>query len=1304
MLARTVQAPAWSKQAYVCRACRRQWHISHQRRWNSQQSQNSPAAVPSDSWFDTINEISDEYSSHTPAPSKPPKDDDKKEISRKSRRSRLADGRQPKYGAMSIKSLQDTLDATIPARPSGESIDSLATQDAKHADFEAAFLSGQSRHRDRRKQDVAANLTAGPVQGVARTNDAILANLLDGLKADAKTMAVQQDEGFDQPREEDSEQETVRREDAGPVPFPSFRGRPWVADYVDVSAGQSGEAKASEGAVQPTVWKAKTSPSESGLGGPVVARVGSDRPMSLLDRHRQTQSKSAWGAAEERASSPPPKVTFNTLSKADRSSPKKENDGPLTKRPFGFVDRVKMLWRGPAKQADAEEHQAAAEEHQNHASPELERKSSRPNQADDMGTLLSRLVKQSEPKNSAEADGSVQENLPSSDHATGESKQQNIEQLKSREEHTSSPLVDPSAGLPSQADILATDSLAKLHADLLQRSEEGSNQTANSRSEQSLPSQQVESVGEEPLSKGSHKSRGQPSVRKLASSRRDPVSRRMRRLDIVRASTNTEAADAQCGSLPSVEYSANSSQSEAASGSEVHGANQAPNAHEQSPPDAADITEQVPINGLSGEHGKSSAGEAVNADGQVPAEIPEPESAGVSLAEAMKDVQRSRSKPPRRQARGKAKASSEKTQAKPDAVQVALRNDVDGEEELEEQAHVDVLSAQLSDLQIQPVDVPQPPVPYLEYGLSRALFNPGVYQLQDAASRVYNFDPYLQKIMPVEQFDFNALKEYKTSSQDTALAAIAKEQGRRYIGSTSSMTSSLAHFHYLISNWRPLNLGMLSHGYVGKHTRSDYTKISKAPSAIFLRWKNGSYAIDADKEFDSANVLMLLGKSMELLLTLPKDEYEKYRKSDPRTVSREQRTAPESYQYTTMGDFLMRSQLDAYDPRLPGNGTFDLKTRAVVTIRMSAHDHEKMTGYEIYGNQGRWGSYEKEYHDMARATMLKYMLQARMGRMNGIFVAYHNVKRIFGFQYVPIADMDLVLHGQSDTCLGDQEFKASLKMMNDLLNKATSKYPEQSLRIHFETQSSPDPDVPTCLHMFAEPMTEQDIDQIQNKQKEKIAEYERNIMGKEDVPDAETSTKASGSSEASSAKSSESQDQASDYARQQMNFKSTDAPADQPFLNQVQDTPPEDAKPLFYATAIVQSDVNGSVQNERPEYLTKEDEWTLNYLIKDYEVTRHHWALYDDMKARRRQALYFEREEADEADGEADGKSKAEAGFIMFLENMSKKGEAIREKQDLADQESGSNVVRVDDPLPRVREKVETLEDYIRWMYQKEQE
>jgi hypothetical protein len=318
-------------------------------------------------------------------------------------------------------------------------------------------------------------------------------------------------------------------------------------------------------------------------------------------------------------------------------------------------------------------------------------------------------------------------------------------------------------------------------------------------------------------------------------------------------------------------------------------------------------------------------------------------------------------------------------------------------------------------------------------------FSPGVYHLQDPRSRVYNFDPYLQSIMPVAEFNYDALKEYITSSRDKSLRSLAKEQGKKYVGSSSSMTGALAHFHFLFSHWRQINTQCLSQGFPAK--LKSFTALQRSPSAIFLRWDGDSYAIDADKEFDSANVLSFLGKSMEKLLTLPTHEFERYRKSGPGRISEEERNAPESYHYCKIGDFVLRSQLDAHDSRLPGTGMFDLKTRAAVSIRMNAERYHDGLGYEIKGQYGEWESYEREYFDMIRAAFLKYSLQVRMGRMDGIFVAFHNVERIFGFQYVSLPEMDSTLHGTTDTTTGDLEFKLSLDLLNKILDRATTKYP-----------------------------------------------------------------------------------------------------------------------------------------------------------------------------------------------------------------------------------------------------------------------
>ncbi|CAK7233401.1 hypothetical protein SBRCBS47491_008597 [Sporothrix bragantina] len=393
-------------------------------------------------------------------------------------------------------------------------------------------------------------------------------------------------------------------------------------------------------------------------------------------------------------------------------------------------------------------------------------------------------------------------------------------------------------------------------------------------------------------------------------------------------------------------------------------------------------------------------------------------------------------------------------------------------------------------LELQPVEENMRPVPRLHYGLDRALFNPGVYHLQDPRSRVFNFDPYLASIMPLQEFDFNALKQYVTSSKDSTLISMAHKYNMKYSGSTSSMTSLLSHFHFLLSSWRPINVAHTTRSFTPESM--NYTRIMRSPAATFLHYKDGTYAIDADKEFDSANILSMLGKSMEKLLTLSKEDFEKYRVTRSHELTEEERNDPESFHYTTFGDFMMRSQLDAYDARLPGTGMFDLKTRAVVSIRMDARDFQRGLGYEIRNRFGQWESFEREYFDMIRSAFLKYSLQVRMGRMDGIYVAFHNTQRIFGFQYISINEMDLALHGTEDRTLGDREFMLSLRLLNSVLDKATERFPGRSLRLHVETRPSV---AAPFMYVFATPVTPEEIAEVQDASKESVEAFERNILG-----------------------------------------------------------------------------------------------------------------------------------------------------------------------------------------------------------------
>ncbi|UNI18799.1 hypothetical protein JDV02_005047 [Purpureocillium takamizusanense] len=392
-------------------------------------------------------------------------------------------------------------------------------------------------------------------------------------------------------------------------------------------------------------------------------------------------------------------------------------------------------------------------------------------------------------------------------------------------------------------------------------------------------------------------------------------------------------------------------------------------------------------------------------------------------------------------------------------------------------------------LKLCPIEEGPSNVPQLAHNLDRVLFNPGVYHIQDHRSGVFNFDPSLATIMPVAEFDYSALSEYITSSEDVKLRQLSAKHSKKYCGSTSSMTSILSHFHFLLSAWREPTFDNLTRSLEPESTR--FTALSRGPAAAFARYQDGVYALDSSKEYDTDNILSLLGRSMEKFFTLPTEEFERYRRTKSHQIPKQERNAEESYHYTTLGDFMMRSQLDAHDPRLPGSGMFDLKTRAVVSIRMDVEGYEKGVGYEIRKRFGQWESFEREYYDMIRAAFLKYSLQVRMGRMDGIFVAFHNTQRIFGFQYIPLSEMDHAIHGTPDLRLGDQEFMCSVALLNDLMDRATERFPKRTLRLHVETRPTKVP----LTYFFVEPVTEEEMRRTQEAGKPSVEQVKREIIG-----------------------------------------------------------------------------------------------------------------------------------------------------------------------------------------------------------------
>jgi hypothetical protein len=133
-----------------------------------------------------------------------------------------------------------------------------------------------------------------------------------------------------------------------------------------------------------------------------------------------------------------------------------------------------------------------------------------------------------------------------------------------------------------------------------------------------------------------------------------------------------------------------------------------------------------------------------------------------------------------------------------------------------------------------------------------------------------------------------------------------------------------------------------------------------------------------------------------------------------------------------------------------------------MSIRHDQLNFEENSGYQIRTIRGRVESFEKEYYDLIRSAFLKYSFQARIGNMDGVFVAYHNTERIFGFQYIPLSEMDARLFGERAS--GNAVFEKCMLLLEVILEEATRQLPCQSIRLTTEKLLNED-----NLRVFLEP-------------------------------------------------------------------------------------------------------------------------------------------------------------------------------------------------------------------------------------------
>ncbi|KAG5648278.1 hypothetical protein DXG03_004848 [Asterophora parasitica] len=343
------------------------------------------------------------------------------------------------------------------------------------------------------------------------------------------------------------------------------------------------------------------------------------------------------------------------------------------------------------------------------------------------------------------------------------------------------------------------------------------------------------------------------------------------------------------------------------------------------------------------------------------------------------------------------------------------------------------------------------PIATLAHGLDRVLFNPGVHWLQDPRSRVYNFPPYLENIPKVTDFAFERLGGFIKSSRDDDLWDLARREKCTFAGSTSSLSGMLSHVYFLLSGDKDVNTDNLSRHF-GKEPRS-FTAGQRMPASVVFNHNDGVYAIDSssDKDGDAnKNILTWMGTLLEKYLTVSPEEFAGFMRWNPAPEGLQTESQlRDAYRYAKSDRIVMRSQLDCVDPRLPGTGVFDIKTRACLPIRMDLLNFEENSGYLIRSQTGRVESFEREYYDLIRSAFLKYSFQVRIGNMDGVIVAYHNTAQMFGFQYISLAEMDEALFGTGPG-VGDRVFAKCVGVLEQVAEEVVGCFPGETVKATFE--------------------------------------------------------------------------------------------------------------------------------------------------------------------------------------------------------------------------------------------------------------
>ena len=290
---------------------------------------------------------------------------------------------------------------------------------------------------------------------------------------------------------------------------------------------------------------------------------------------------------------------------------------------------------------------------------------------------------------------------------------------------------------------------------------------------------------------------------------------------------------------------------------------------------------------------------------------------------------------------------------------------------------------------------------------------------------------------------------------------MASEKKCKFVTSTSSLSGLLSLLYFCLFGLdKGPELDKISINF--KNEPLSFTNLIKIPISFIVQAHTPStsppnnsisspiYSVLIEKisDLDDGMILMKMGNILEMKLTHSPDAFESMQQGN---VSPREESQSLSYAYCQSGSLLVRSQIDCADRRLPKK-TFDIKTRATLPIRMDPTKYQQFLGYKLYSLFGLFNSFEREYFDMVRSAFLKYSFQVKLGNMDGIFVAFHNVFEMFGFQYVSREEMDQILFGNSVT--GETSHQFLLRLFNLIMEHIIDLFPhsKEPFRVIFDVK------------------------------------------------------------------------------------------------------------------------------------------------------------------------------------------------------------------------------------------------------------